>query len=373
LGIFTPAYTQNARRLFRNPPTGRLGIFHASLQAKTRVVSPAIPQPAGWGSFTPAYKQKRASSLPQFPNRQVGDLSRQPISKENQRLQNIFCIKYLFFVLTPPITQIKWAYQLHFYICFRTRWRRAAFGDAEREASLSRLLAEICTNHDYHLLQSKVYQDHLRCLLSLKPNQSISKVVNMLKSNMSREFCLSFGLRAPLWAAGYLARSVGRIRIQAVKEYLANQAEHHGYSKRVNPPVFRYRCNQPVSLRAAHAVFDLRYHLVFATRYRRGVFSSTLGSELLDYWLKIADKRGFALDDASVLPEHVHLLVRLAPKMSIEECALSLMNNSQYWMLKHHKGALVRAGIDTVWQPSAYAGSCGKVTTAMVKSFLSRK
>ena len=86
--------------------------------------------------------------------------------------------------------------------------------------------------------------------------------------------------------------------------------------------------------------------------------------------MKVANKRGFALDEASVLPDHVHLLVRLPPKTSIEDCALSLMNNSQHWMGQQHQGALVHAGIDRAWQPSAYAGTCGKVTTAMVKEFL---
>jgi putative transposase len=273
-------------------------------------------------------------------------------------------------VLLEPLTELRWAYQLHYYICFRTRWRRKEFREANKETSLSRALAEVCGNHDYHLLQHKVYPDHLRCLLSLKPDQVISIVINKLKSNVSREFCSEYSLEPPLWATGYLARSVGRMSIQAVKQYLAHQSEHHGYSARVSPPVFRYRSDHPAALNAAHAVFDLSYHLVFATRYRRSVFGSRLGSALVDYWLRVADKRGFAMDEASVLPDHVHLLIRLAPKMSIQECAFSLMNNSQDWMGKHHTRALMHAEVDTLWQPSAYAGTCGKVTTAMVKSFL---
>jgi len=276
-------------------------------------------------------------------------------------------------VLLDPFTELQWAYQLHFYICFRTRWRREKFGEPKRGASLSRLLAEVCTNHGYHLLQHKVYPDHLRCLLSLKPDQAISVVINKLKSNISREFGAEFALEPPLWATGYLARSVGRVRIQAVRHYLAHQGEHHGYSGRVNPPVFRYRSDRSAALRAAHAVFDFNYHLVFATLYRNSVFGSTLGGELVDYWLKVAEKRGFSLDDASVLPDHVHLLVRLAPKMSIEECAHLLMNNSQHWIGTQHTTALLGAKIDRLWQPSAYAGTCGKVTTAMVKSFLAAK
>ena len=68
----------------------------------------------------------------------------------------------------------------------------------------------------------------------------------------------------------------------------------------------------------------------------------------------------------------MHLLVKLPPNISIENCALSLMNNSQHWLGRYHKTALIRAGVDRVWQPSAYAGTCGKVTTAIVKSFLQK-
>ena len=63
---------------------------------------------------------------------------------------------------------------------------------------------------------------------SSRNHQSLSVVINKLKSNISREVCSEFGRLPPLWATGYLARSVGRVRIQAVKKYVAHQAEHHG-------------------------------------------------------------------------------------------------------------------------------------------------
>jgi len=273
-------------------------------------------------------------------------------------------------VFLEPIKELRWAYQLHFYICFRTRWRRNVFDESRKSTALAALLEEVCGNHDYHLLQQKVCPDHLRCLLSLRPDQPVSTVINKLKSNISREFCSQFDARRPLWATGYLARSVGRVRIQAVKRYLSAQSEHHGYAARVLPPVFRYRAKQLVQLSAAHAVFDLNYHLVLATHRRRSVFGSSIGRDLVEYWLRVANKRGFAIDEVSVVPDHIHFILRLNPKTSIQECALSLMNNGQDWMGKQNKSALIQAGIDSLWQPSAYAGTCGRVTTAMVKAFL---
>jgi len=125
-----------------------------------------------------------------------------------------------------------------------------------------------------------------------------------------------------------------------------------------------------VELSVAHASFDLKHHLVLATTFRRGIFDSRLGEALVDYWLKVAVMRDFALDQATVLPDHVHLLVRIKPRMSIEECTLSLMNNGQHFIGKHYSGRLIEAGVNQLWQPSAYAGTCGELPTALLKSFL---
>ncbi len=257
-----------------------------------------------------------------------------------------------------PHTTLSWAYQLHYYLCFRTRSRNALMSP-----KLIDTLNEICDRHNYNVLRLKTYPDHLRCLLCLQPTQKISKVISTLKANSSPE--------PDFWQRGYLARSVGNVRIATVKEYIEQQSTHHGYNSRLLPPVFSYRADQPLTLTAQHASFELNHHLAFATRYRVGVFDSRLGEMLSRYWLTVASKRGFAIDRISVVPDHIHLLVRTIPRMSIEECALSLLNNGQYFVSKHEPKAIVRAGIDGLWQPSAYAGTTGKVTTALLKEFLS--
>jgi len=274
-------------------------------------------------------------------------------------------------MLLEPLNTISWAYQLHYYLCFRTRRAAAIFTTPERAEALEAALREICERHEYHLLQSKVYPDHLRCLLSLRPAQAVSKVIQMIKANSARLFNSQFTLAPPLWGRGYLARSVGRVRLGIVKEYISGQAEHHGYDKRVRPPVSRYGAEEPVELTAEHGAFDLNHHLVFATRRRRGVFDSVLGEALIQYWLRVASARGFAIDRVTIVPDHTHLLVRIAPKMSIEECALSLLNNGQHFVGQHAPEAMIQAKIEQLWQASAYVGTTGKITTALLKAFLS--
>jgi putative transposase len=276
-------------------------------------------------------------------------------------------------MLLEPLDTIRWAYQLHYYLCFRTRRSRSVFIKSEHVEALDAALHEICERHEYHLLQSKVYPDHLRCLLSLRPAQAISKVIQTLKANSARIFGVQFSLAPPLWGRGYLARSVGRVRIGVVKEYISGQSEHHGYDKRVRPPVSRYASEKPVELSAEHGAFDLNHHLVFATRRRRGVFDSDLGEALIQYWHRVAAARGFTIDRVTIVPDHMHLVLRIAPKMSIEECALSLLNNGQYFVGQHAPEALIQAKIEQLWQASAYVGTTGKITTALLKAFLSER
>ena len=270
------------------------------------------------------------------------------------------------------LTELSWAYQLHYYLCFRTQRRRKLFSSLERNDALNQTLSEICERHEYHLLKASVYDDPLRCLLSLRPSDSISKVLQTVKTNLSREFGKGFVVQAPIWADGFLARSVGRVRIDAVKKYLDSQAEHHGYARRIRPPVFHFVTQNPVTLTSAHSVFDLNHHFVIATRYRRGVFGSRTGEELVSYWHRVASKKDFAIDRVTVLPDHIHLIVRIVPKISIQNTVLALMNNGQHWLSTRYPHLMVEAGVNQLWQPSAYVGTTGRMTTALIKSFLNR-
>jgi putative transposase len=271
-----------------------------------------------------------------------------------------------------PFKEISWAYQLHYHICFRTHRRKPFFDDQTRIAALSQALTELCKINDLHLIEKDYQPKHVQLVLSLRPSQLISDALKRLKGRSSAAICQEFGLLPPLWARGYLVRSAGRVRIEATKRYLDSQGEHHGYSRRALPPVFRFKSTEPEVLSTAHASFDLTHHLVLATRFRRGVFDSKTGQALVNYWIKVAAKHGFAVDQATILPDHVHLLVRTTPKISVEQAALSLMNNGQYFVAKHFPRALVEAKIDQLWQPSAYVGTCGELTTALLKAFLRR-
>jgi putative transposase len=268
------------------------------------------------------------------------------------------------------------AYRLHFHFRFQTKNKQPLFRQTHFEA-IRALLEEICNHHQYHLLDARPEPHQLRCLLSLRPNQAPSKVMQTIKANLSRELSrtlIEFESISDLWQRGFFAETVGKIDRRAVERYVETQDAHHGYASRHWSPVVKFKASAEEHGRfhSLHTWGRLYYHVVLATQYRREWFDRTAGERLVGYFRKVADRKGYLLWRASVLPDHVHLLLRLPPQMSIGEVVENLMNNSYYFLTPEISVEIKDLSLFEVWQPSYYAGTIGGPTTAQVKSFLRR-
>jgi len=271
----------------------------------------------------------------------------------------------------PAFTTLEPAYQLHVYLCFKT-WRlRPHFADQVVRDLLQEVAYDVCGRGEFHLLEAQASPDHFRLLLSLKPEQAVSRVVKALKGNLSRTLGQRFTATEPWLGRGYFARSSGKADLETVQSYVASQVAHHGYRGEwtealqfVNPG-FRSPAFQ-----LPHSVAILNYHFVFATQNRAAIFDDAVAANLFHYIVAVGAKHTFEVERISVLPDHVHLIVEALPSLSVSEIALALMNNTAHWMGTRYWGVLKQTNAWDVWQPSYYAGTVGDYTTADVKRFL---
>ena len=275
--------------------------------------------------------------------------------------------------IKPLFEDLASAYQLHYYICVRTKLNKPIF-TAPIRAGFQPHLESICQQYGYHPLRWKVYEDQFRVLLSLRPEHWLADVVGRLKGNLSRLLRKDHkGLSAGrVWSRGYLAKSIGKVDQTTVSTYIANQAAHHGYVGGAASLVCSYdgMAALPELWRHNHATFNLSHHLVLETQYHKDVFDHVTGQSLIDYWLRVAKRKGFEIGQIRILPNHAHLFVCLFPTMSALECVRTLMNNSWAMMSKRYWSVLKQTDVWNLWEGSFYAGSTGNVTTAQVKSYL---
>lgn len=278
---------------------------------------------------------------------------------------------------SPPFKSLEAAYQLHFYLLFKTPYLRPLLTGKLEQCLIASVVEEVCARAQYHLLDLSLTPNYLRLLVSLKPDQPISRVIKTVKGNLSYQFGVNFPeqlrrLNArTLLARGYFARSSGKVNLETARRYVETQAFHHGYRGVWTKPL---SCRNPTfkspAFKLAHCLCMLDYHVVVATQSRTPLFDEVIAPRLFDYLIKIGRKDGFALDRMGLVPDHIHLIFEALPSVTVQQCVLAILNNTHHWMEKYHWGVLKQTGAWDVWQPSFYAGTVGEFSTAQIRQFL---
>jgi len=69
--------------------------------------------------------------------------------------------------------------------------------------------------------------------------------------------------------------------------------------------------------RASPCVYDTRYHLVWAPKYRKWVLQGAIRQRVRELFWEIAGHHGFEIEELEVDKDHVHLFLSFPPKYSI--------------------------------------------------------
>ena len=73
-----------------------------------------------------------------------------------------------------------------------------------------------------------IHRDHAHCLISLNVGQSIDRVMQLIKGESSRWINLHRVVESQFeWGDEYFAVSVSESQVNAVREYIKNQEQHH--------------------------------------------------------------------------------------------------------------------------------------------------
>lgn len=266
-------------------------------------------------------------------------------------------------------------HELRFAFCYRIYFRCRTYRchTVKSLESLSRrVLNELLKPYGLRVLGCTADTTDFLAILSLQPTETIAAAAGKVKGRVSKWLNKSLALTDPakLLSRGYFACTVGNTRRKAVEGYLAAQARHHGYDRRPLPPIFvkQYQLSREdlSRLTPKHAVVIAEFHIVLVTRYRKGVFGSQQGRAVADEWHRLNKTLPIAIRKVSFVPDHVHIAIRSHPSIAPAEVVVQLMNSAQETVSRE----LVRVGIDRLWQPSAYIGSFGELTSAQVRKYM---
>jgi putative transposase len=108
--------------------------------------------------------------------------------------------------------------------------------------------------------------------------------------------------------------------------------------------------------RGRHVVSALNVHLVFVTKYRRGVLTDEHLDALRGVFTSVCADFGAELVELDGEDDHVHLLVAYPPQVAVARLVNSLKGVSARRLRQRYR---VRTHREHLWSPSYFAASAG--------------
>ncbi len=122
-----------------------------------------------------------------------------------------------------------------------------------------------------------------------------------------------------------------------------------------------------------NCVFGLHAHLVFVTKYRRGVFDAEAVEVLRGIFAKVCADFGADLRTCDGEDDHVHLLVEYPPTVAISALVNSLKGVSSRLLRQRRPDIAWRYRKGVLWSPSYFAASCGGAPLSLVGQYVEQQ
>jgi putative transposase len=115
--------------------------------------------------------------------------------------------------------------QIHIQFVFAVKYRNALI-KREWKEELHKFMTGIFQENGHKILQINSMPDHIHILAGIRPNQSISSLIQNVKTESSK-WMKSISKHPFSWQEGYGAFSYGKSQIPDVVRYIQNQEIHH--------------------------------------------------------------------------------------------------------------------------------------------------
>ena len=102
--------------------------------------------------------------------------------------------------------------------------------------------------------------------------------------------------------------------------------------------------------KSSHTIYDIKYHIVWITKYRKPVVRGEIAERLRDLIREICKARDIEILKGHVSRDHVHVFLSVPPQLSVSQLVQSLKGKTSRKLLMEYK-SLSRAfwGRQTVY------------------------
>ena len=122
--------------------------------------------------------------------------------------------------------------------------------------------------------------------------------------------------------------------------------------------------------KTSHSVYDLKYHLVWITKYRKPILRGVVADRCRTLIREICRTNEVEILSGHVSRDHIHLFVSVPPYLSVSKLMQLLKGKSTRKMLSEFSGLSKVFWGRHMWGRGYFAVSSGNVTDEVIMEYI---
>ena len=119
-----------------------------------------------------------------------------------------------------------------------------------------------------------------------------------------------------------------------------------------------------------HTVFDLKYHLVWTTKYKKPVLAGKLGVRTRNLIREICDSLSVQIIRGHVSKDHIHIFISMPPQISISKMAQYLKGKTSRKLLMEYPELNKKFWGKHFWSRGYFATTSGAITDETIMKYI---
>ena len=110
----------------------------------------------------------------------------------------------------------------------------------------------------------------------------------------------------------------------------------------------------------SHTKWECKYHIVFAPKFRRQVIYGKIKRDVANILSTLCKRKGVEIIEAECCRDHIHMLVRIPPSISVSSFMGYLKGKSSLMIFDRHANLKYKYGNRHFWCRGYYVDTVGK-------------
>ena len=120
----------------------------------------------------------------------------------------------------------------------------------------------------------------------------------------------------------------------------------------------------------AHSVWDVKYHVIWVTKYRYKVLRGEIAERVRDLLRQICQGRDVVIVQGSVSPDHIHMLVSVPPQLAPAKLVQYMKGRSSRMLQDEFPQLKKRYWGQHLWARGYFCASVGAVDEDTIRRYI---